>query len=280
MKHVVIFIAVVLGLSGLGLWQLSNLNAKNKPTTLIEHVPYAIQFKLKGNIEDNLPEKATLKVTRDGAPLDLLQNSQSLHLTLVSRDLSDTALFDIFNDLVQIRPGTFEFTHQFNQQPYTVWIEVNNLATGDHHGDDKVEYLGSIALLDDSAVPADMASPVQTSLTASGFQMNLLAGQILAGKPARLSWEVADNTGNSVPLIKNVDHYYVLVSANPPFYMMRHVDQAKTEANKATSQLISFPKAGRYGVVMTALTDAGINLATGKQKTEPVTGSFIVDVTD
>jgi len=256
-----------------GLLPLGQGEKTLSPEVLVENVAYGVTITTPEIIKSSELTELIIRVTKDGQPIDLLANDKFLHATLVSSDLKDLAVFNLQENFLEPEPGVLVTQHPFLDQPYTMWVEINDVTSRDHHGVDKTDYIARLNLNTDKKAVTEASLITKEREFDAEHTIQLNHDKLVAGQPARLSVSVLDAGGNTVPLLDDFDHFYVIVSQQKEFYEMWHVDQALSDAAQVTTQETVFPEAGRYIFGIRIFADDG----SGVDFDQVFTTSFIVE---
>lgn len=196
----------------------------------------------------------TLTVKNAGQLDDVLDRVVLPHVTVASHNGADMWFYHAGNDLLEVKPGVYSFTHTFTQSgPYTLWIELNDNTSRDHHGAAS-DYSGRVDLTL-GVDSGDEAAPSQTA-TSGTYTLKVEPSESpAAGQPVRLTFSALDQSGRPVELITNIDHYFAVTGVD--HYELWHPDAAASNTTQVTTAPLTFPHPGTYNVFVRLFSNKG-----------------------
>lgn len=269
-------VAAALLLGSAYAWQqgwLSSSELTWKPTVIQQRIPYNITLSASAAPARSQPTVFTLTVKQGGRLDDLLGRAVLAHVTVTSNNGADMWFYHAGSDLLEVKPGVYSFTHTFSQAaPYTLWIELNDNISHDHHGATS-EYIGRLDL---PLGTSDMAvAPISHTTTDGIYTLRVEPVTPLAAQqPTRLKFTATDKDGKPVSLLTNVDHYFAVTGEN--HYELWHPDAAASSAAQVTTAPLLFPHTGTYNVFVRLFANSGT--PESPQLGAEITGVFVLAV--
>ncbi|MEX0649833.1 MAG: hypothetical protein WD200_02445 [Candidatus Andersenbacteria bacterium] len=223
--------------------------------------------------------KMGFEVKLNGQPIDLAAQEIYPHASVVSNDLGDVWFYHI-DELENPATGVYEFEHTFAQtSDYTVWIEVNNNQTPDHHEADS-DYIARFAI----DVQGAQAFPAVVTSYSETFAVNFVPGEryklkvppynLQAGQPGTFSVMAEKADGSAVPLLPDFDHFYILASPeHDNFYTLEHPQFNKLGETQVITKSVIFPAPGKYAFWVRLFPDDGSGTVT-----DAIEGPLVLEV--
>lgn len=248
------------------------------PDIVHQNVPYDVQV-FADTFSPMVGQQNTIRfsVKLDGKPIDLAAKKIYPHASVVSENLGDVWFYHL-DELTSPSTGVYEFTHQFTQAAdYTLWIEMNNNTTVDHHGS-KSDYIGKLtmhvqdAALQPSPVPEKLRVLAKSFVDDGAYTLEALPYSLTAGKSGTFAI-VAKKDGKAVPILPHFDHFYILTSPSENLYTLEHPQMNEQGETNAVVGPVTFAKPGRYALWIRLFPDDG----SGKV-TDVAEGTLILEV--
>lgn len=278
-KYVSVAAVVVLLVFVIGMFVFRDNNTVQAdviyPEVLLQNVPYDVKVYLDPfypKVGDTIRGKMEIRV--DDELVNVEEYGVLSHVTVVSDNVADLAFYHATEELIQTSPGIYEFEHTLKESsPYTLWIEMNN-NTGREHHTTRSDYVARIALGVDGAQTQPAKAEARTEYIHNDeYRVRLVSEKIVAGQPQQLHVQVETLDGQSVPLLDNFDHYYVVTAPQHSMYLLDHPDHERSTTQEIYTSPVYFPAAGQYGFwirLFAANEDGSIR--------DYLDGNFVVDV--
>lgn len=184
-------------------------------------------------------------VKQNGNLVDLVGQTIFPHVAVVSDDLSDITFYHV-DRLSSPRDGVYEFDHQFiADSDYTLWFELNDNTTEDHHGDQS----NYISRAEVPITSSSQAVPVASSRTVAidrNYRLRLEAGTLQAGAPEEVRIFVEDTDGLPTQILQDYEqHFFYVAQPATGYYVLDHFDEQIASPSSVAVPL-TLPEPGEY----------------------------------
>lgn len=191
----------------------------------------------------------TVHIKQDEKPLAVNTDGtyDVAHLTLASHNLQDYT--HVFGGLTEEEIGQYTFTHTFQKnEPYTMWIDIADTQTRDHHGD-RVSYRGRAFYNQSATSDSNVPSPSKT-YKENGIEASLIIPDSISANDVPFVPVITFKDENELPVtpFQDADHYYTIVRPLSSEYRLYHTNHPLQGKHSIALHPLSLKEPGIYHI--------------------------------
>lgn len=249
-----LILAIFVFFIGLIFMYFNRLGASRFSTAPLEIIKQAEQLEV--TILQNEPHKSTgimttqVEVRENGELYDLHGKGIFINVGLADTNLTDANFFHSQETLDEVKPGVYQFTHDFQGgKTYDFWLEVNDTVSHDHHGVEFAKYVArwekDIPLNENFAVQ-EISDLTTAFFAEENVVVDMSHAPLKAGQPVEFTFTMRKQDGTVVPFVPEFDHFAFFIKPDLDWARIRHANFDKTEYEEMTLHSLVFPEPGEY----------------------------------